>query len=165
MLELEIYIKKLEKVVDKLDVVKVVFLKQKKLVKECIFEEVIGKVKIWFYFEEQEKFLFGGKFYNNLLFCFVQEVGIFVYNKIYSVEKDNFGVEGVYKLEEFVECGVRYGMQKLKQGYCSYKLKFYWEVVKVEWVVFKVNVNFQYYKVLQENLQFISNFFFWFMQK
>ena len=38
-----------------------------------------------------------------------QEAGIFVHNKIHSVEKDNSGVEGAHKSEELAERGAKYG--------------------------------------------------------
>ena len=82
-----------------------------------------------------------------------QEAGIFVHNKIHSVEKDNSGAEGAHKSEELAERGARYGTRKFKQGYRSHKLKPYREAAKAEKAAFKANVNFQYHKVLQENPQ------------
>ena len=163
--ELETYIKKSEKAADKLDAAKAALPKQKKLVKERTFEEATGKAKTRLHFEEQEKPLPGGKPHNNPLSRPAQEAGIFVHNKIHSVEKDNSGVEGAHKSEELAERGARYGTQKLKQGYRSHKLKPYREAAKAERAAFKANVNFQYHKALQENPQLTSNPFSRFMQK
>ena len=163
--KLETYIKKSEKAADKLDAAKAALPKQKKLVKERTFEEATGKAKTRLHFEEQEKPLPGGKPHNNPLSRPAQEAGIFVHNKIHSVEKDNSGVEGAHKSEELAERGARYGTQKLKQGYRSHKLKPYREVAKAERAAFKANVNFQYHKALQENPQLTSNPFSRFMQK
>ena len=123
--ELETYIKKSEKAADKLDEAKAALPKQKKLVKERTFEEATGKAKTRLHFEEQEKPIPGGKPHNNPLSRPAQEAGIFVHNKIHSVEKDNSGVEGAHKSEELAERGARYGTRKLKQGYRSHKLKPY----------------------------------------
>ena len=163
--KLQPYIKKSEKAADKLDAAKAALPKQKKLVKERTFEETTGKAKTRLRFEEQEKPIPGGKAHSNPLSHPAQEAGIFVHNKIHSVEKDNSGVEGAHKSEELAERGARYGTRKLKQGYRSHKLKPYREAAKAEQAAFKANVNFQYHKALQENPQLTSNPFSRFMQK
>ena len=135
--KLQPYIKKSEKAADKLDAAKAALPKQKKLVKERTFEETTGKAKTRLRFEEQEKPIPGGKAHSNPLSHPAQEAGIFVHNKIHSVEKDNSGVEGAHKSEELAERGARYGTRKLKQGYRSHKLKPYWSWYgfnsRVEW--------------------------------
>lgn len=163
--ELETYIKKSEKAADRLDAAKAAIPKQKKLVKERTFDEATGKAKTRLYFEEQEKPIPGGKAHSNPLSRPAQEAGIFVHNKIHSVEKDNSGLEGAHKSEELAERGAKYGARKLKQGYRSHKLKPYREAAKAEKAAFKANVNFQYHKALQENPQLTSNPFSRFMQK
>lgn len=155
--ELETYIKKSEKAADRLDAAKAAIPKQKKLVKERTFDEAAGKAKTRLHFEEQEKPMPGGKAHSNPLSRPAQEAGIFVHNKIHSVEKDNSGAEGAHKSEELAERGARYGTRKFKQGYRSHKLKPYREAAKAEKAAFKANVNFQYHKVLQENPQLTSN--------
>ncbi|MCO7137641.1 CHAP domain-containing protein [[Clostridium] leptum] len=162
--ELERYIEKSNKAADRLDAAKAAIPKQKKLVKERTFEEAAGKAKTNLRFEEQEKPIPGGK-KGNPLSRPAQEAGIFVHNKIHSVEKDNSGVEGAHKSEELAERGAKYGARKLKQGYRSHKLKPYREAAKAEKAAFKANVNFQYHKALQENPQLTSNPFSRFMQK
>ena len=121
--ELETYIKKSEKAADRLDAAKAAIPKQKKLVKERTFDEAAGKAKTRLHFEEQEKPIPGGKAHSNPLSRPAQEAGIFVHNKIHSVEKDNSGAEGAHKSEELAERGARYGTRKFKQGYRSHKLK------------------------------------------
>ena len=155
--KLQPYIKKSEKAADKLDAAKAALPKQKKLVKERTFEETTGKAKTRLRFEEQEKPIPGGKAHSNPLSHPAQEAGIFVHNKIHSVEKDNSGVEGAHKSEELAERGARYGTRKLKQGYRSHKLKPYREAAKAEKAAFKANVDFQYHKTLHENPQLTSN--------
>ena len=163
--ELERYIEKSNKAADRLDAAKAAIPKQKKLVKERTFDEAAGKAKTRLRFEEQEKPIPGGKAHRNPLSRPAQEAGIFVHNKIHSVEKDNSGVEGAHKSEELAERGARYGTRKLKQGYRSHKLKPYREAEKAEQAAFKANVNFQYHKALQENPQLTSNPLSRFMQK
>ena len=163
--ELERYIEKSNKAADQLDAAKAAIPKQKKLVKERTFDEAAGKAKTRLRFEEQEKPIPGGKAHRNPLSRPAQEAGIFVHNKIHSVEKDNSGVEGAHKSEELAERGARYGTRKLKQGYRSHKLKPYREAAKAEQAAFKANVNFQYHKALQENPQLTSNPLSRFMQK
>ena len=163
--ELETYIKKSENAADRLDAVKTAIPKQKNLVKERTFEEAAGKAKTRLRFEEQEKPIPGGKAHRNPLSRPAQGAGIFVHNKIHSVEKDNCGVEGAHKSEELAERGAKYGVRKLKQGYRSHKLKTYREAAKAEKAAFKANVNFQYHKTLHDNPQFTSNPLSRFMQK
>ena len=162
--ELERYIEKSNKAADRLDAAKAAIPKQKKLVKERTFEEAAGKAKTRLHFEEQEKPIPGGK-KGNPLSRPAQEAGIFVHNKIHSVEKDNSGVEGAHKSEELAERGAKYGARKLKQGYRSHKLKPYREAAKAEKAAFKANVNFQYHKTLHDNPQLTSNPLSRFMQK
>ena len=163
--ELETYIKKSENAADRLDAVKTAIPKQKNLVKERTFDEAAGKAKTRLRFEEQEKPIPGGKAHRNPLSRPAQGAGIFVHNKIHSVEKDNCGVEGAHKSEELAERGAKYGVRKLKQGYRSHKFKTYREAAKAEKAAFKANVNFQYHKTLHDNPQFTSNPLSRFMQK
>ncbi len=88
--ELETYIKKSEKAADRLDAAKAAIPKQKKLVKERTFDEAAGKAKTRLHFEEQEKPIPSGKAHSNPLSRPAQEAGIFVHNKIHSVEKNRY---------------------------------------------------------------------------
>ena len=163
--ELERYIRKSDKAADRLDAAKAAIPKEKKLVRERTFDEATGKGKTRLHFEEQEKPIGKNKPHNNPLSRPAQEAGIFVHNKIHSVEKDNSGVEGAHKSEELAERGAKYGARKLKQGYRSHKLKPYREAANAEKAAFKANVNFQYHKTLRDNPQLTSNPLSRFMQK
>ena len=154
--ELEKYIRKSDKAADRLDKAKAAISKEKKLVKERTFDETTGKGKTRLHFEEQDKPP-GFKEKHNPLSRPAQEAGIFVHNKIHSVEKDNSGVEGAHKSEEAAERGLKYGARKIKQGYRSHKLKPYREAAKAEKAAFRANVDFQYHKTLHENPQLTSN--------
>ena len=154
--ELEKYIEKSNKAADRLDAAKATIPKKKKLTTERTFDEAAGKAKVRLHFEEQEKQpnIKGKK---NPLSRPAQEAGIFVHNKIHSVEKDNSGVEGAHKSEETAEKGAKYGARKFKQGYRSHKLKPYRKAAKAEKAAAKANVNFQYHKALHDNPQLTSN--------
>ena len=85
--ELEKYIKKSDKAADRLDAARAALPPKKK-----------SRLQ----FDKQETPpSFEGK--RNPLSCPAQEAGIFVHNKIHSVEKDNSGVEGAHKSEEAAE--------------------------------------------------------------
>ena len=155
--ELERYIEKSNRAADRLDAAKAAIPKQKKLVKERTFDEATGKAKTRLRFEEREKPMPGSKAYRNPLSRPAQEAGIFVHNKVHSVEKDNSGVEGAHKSEELAEKGVKYGARKVKQGYRSHKLKPYRKAAKAEKAAAKANVNFHYHKALHDNPQLTSN--------
>ena len=85
--ELERYIRKSDKAADRLDAAKAAIPKEKKLVRERTFDEATGKGKTRLHFEEQEKPIGKNKPHNNPLSRPAQEAGIFVHNKIHSVEK------------------------------------------------------------------------------
>ena len=155
--ELETYIQKSDKAADRVDAARAVLPKQQKLVKGRIYDEAAGKGKTRLHFEEREKPIPGGKSHKNPLSRPAQEAGVFVHNRIHSVEKDNAGVEGAHKAEELGERGARYGVRKIRQGYHSRKLKPYREAAKAEKAAFRANVNFQYQKALQSNPQLASN--------
>ena len=163
--ELEKYIRKSNEAADRLDAAKAAIPKEKKLVKERTFDEATGKAKTRLRFTEQEKPINGGKAHSNPLSRPAQEAGIFVHNKIHSVEKDNSGVEGAHKSEELAERGAKYGTRKIREGYRSHKLKPYREAAKTEKAAFKANVDFQYHKALHDNPQLSSNPLSRFMQK
>ena len=162
--ELETYIRKSDKAADRLDAAKAAIPKKKKLVKERTFDEATGKGKTRLHFEEREKPP-GFQEKHSPLSRPAQEAGIFVHNKIHSVEKDNSGVEGAHKSEELAERGAKYGARKLKEGYRSHKLKPYRAAAKAEKAAFKANVDFQYHKALHDNPQLFSNPLSRFMQK
>ena len=163
--ELERYIRKSDKAADRLDAAKAAIPKEKKLVKERTFDEATGKAKTRLRFTEQEKPINGGKAHPNPLSRPAQEAGIFVHNKIHSVEKDNSGVEGAHKSEELAEKGAKYGTRKIREGYRSHKLKPYRAAAKAEKAAEKANVNYLYHKTLHENPQLTSNPLSRFMQK
>ena len=64
-------------------------------------------------FEEWEKPPDYGTTHKNSLSRSVNEAGIFVHNKIHTVEKDNSAVEGAHKTEELAEKAARNSAQKL----------------------------------------------------
>ena len=154
--ELEKYIQKSDKAADRLDAAKAAIPKKKTLTTERTFDEATGKGKTRLRFEEKEKPMPGNP-HKNPLSRPAQEAGVFVHNKIHSVEKDNSGVEGAHKSEELAERGARYGTRKIKQGYHSHKLKPYRAAAKAEKAAFKANTNFQYHKTLADNPQLKSN--------
>ena len=164
--ELEKYIKKSDKAADKLDEARAKIPKEKKLVKERTFDEATGKGKTRLHFEEREKPIGKNKPHNNPLSRPVQEAGIFVHNKVHSVEKDNSGVEGAHKSEELAEKGAKFTVRKVREGYRSHKLKPYRAAAKAEKAAEKANANYLYQKALHDNPQIAaSNPFSRYMQK
>ena len=121
--ELEKAIRKSERAADRLDEARAAIPKKKALTKERTFDEAAGKGKTRLRFEEKEKPIPGGRQQHNPLSRPVQEVGVFVHNKIHSVEKDNSGVEGAHKSEELAERGIRAGARQVRKSRRSRKLK------------------------------------------
>ena len=83
---------KLKEITDRLDEARAAIPKKKALTKERTFDEAAGNGKTRLRFEEKEKPIPGGSQQHNPLSRPVQEVGVFVHNKIHSVEKDNSGL-------------------------------------------------------------------------
>ena len=154
--ELGKYIEKSDKAADRLDAARAAIPKEKKLVRERTFDEATGKGKTRLRFEEQDKSP-GLKEKHNPLSRPAQEAGIFVHNKVHSVEKDNSGVEGAHKSEEAAEKGLKYGARKVKEGYRSHKLKPYRAAARAEKAAEKANVNYLYQKALQDNPQIAAS--------
>ena len=154
--ELGKYIEKSDRAADRLDAARAAIPKEKKLVRERTFDEATGKGKTRLRFEEHDKPP-GFKEKHNPLSRPAQEAGIFVHNKVHSVEKDNSGVEGAHKSEEAAEKGLKYGARKVREGYRSHKLKPYRAAVKAERAAEKANVNYLYQKALQDNPQIAAS--------
>ena len=148
--ELAKYIRKSDKAADRLDAARDKITKQRKLIKERTYDEAAGKGKTRLRFEKQEKPAPNDKQHKNPLSRPVQEAGVFVHNKIHSVEKDNAGVEGAHKAEELGERGARYGARKIRQGYHSRKLKPYRKAAKAEKAAAKANVKVEYRKIWRD---------------
>ena len=163
--ELQKAIRKSERAADRLDEARAAIPKKKVLTKERTFDEAAGKGKTRLRFEEKEKPIPGSRQQHNPLSRPVQEVGVFVHNKIHSVEKDNSGVEGAHKSEELAERGIRAGARQVRKSRRSRKLKPYRAAAKAEKAAEKANVNYLYQKTLHENPQLTSNPLSRFMQK
>ena len=157
MPELQKAIRKSERAADRLDEARAAIPKKKVLTKERTFDEAAGKGKTRLRFEEKEKPLPGGRQQHNPLSRPVQEVGVFVHNKIHSVEKDNSGVEGAHKSEELAERGIRAGARQMRKSRRSRKLKPYRAAAKAEKAAFKANADFQYQKALHDNPQLAAS--------
>ena len=155
--ELQKAIRKSERAADRLDEARAAIPKKKVLTKERTFDEAAGKGKTRLRFEEKEKPIPGGRQQHNPLSRPMQEVGVFVHNKIHSVEKDNSGVEGAHKSEELAERGIRAGARQVRKSRRSRKLKPYRAAAKAEKAAFKANADFQYQKALHDNPQLASN--------
>ena len=155
--ELQKAIRKSERAADRLDEARAAIPKKKVLTKEPTFDEAAGKGKTRLRFEEKEKPIPGGRQQHNPLSRPVQEVGVFVHNKIHSVEKDNSGVEGAHKSEELAERGIRAGARQVRKSRRSRKLKPYRAAAKAEKAAFKTNADFQYQKALHDNPQLAAS--------
>ena len=155
--ELQKAIRKSERAADRLEEARAAIPKKKVLTKERTFDEAAGKGKTRLRFEEKEKPIPGGRQQHNLLSRPVQEVGVFVHNKIHSVEKDNSGVEGAHKSEELAERGIRAGARQVRKSRRSHKLKPYRAAAKAEKAAFKANADFQYQKALHDNPQLAAS--------
>lgn len=155
--ELQKAIRKSERAADRLDEARAAIPKKKVLTKERTFDEAAGKAKTRLRFEEKEKPIPGGRQQHNPLSRPMQEVGVFVHNKIHSVEKDNSGVEGAHKSEELAERGIRAGARQVRKSRRSRKLKPYRAAAKAEKAAFKANADFQYQKALHDNPQLAAS--------
>ena len=155
--ELQKAIRKSERAADRLDEARAAIPKKKVLTKERTFDEAAGKGKTRLRFEEKEKPIPGGRQQHNPLSRPVQEVGVFVHNKIHSVVKDNSGVEGAHKSEELAERGIRAGARQMRKSRRSRKLKPYRAAEKAEHKAVNANAEYHYQKVLHDNPEMLSS--------
>lgn len=164
--ELEKYIKRSDKAVDRYDKASAAIPKKNKLVKERTFDEATGKAKTRLHFEKQDKPPSNARGKHKSPLRPVAQAELYVHGKIHEVEKDNSGVESAHKTEELAESAAKSGVRKLKEGYHSHKLKPYRAAAKAEKTAIKANAEFKYQKALQNNPQIAaSNPFSRFMQK
>ncbi|MDL2258103.1 NlpC/P60 family protein [Oscillospiraceae bacterium OttesenSCG-928-G22] len=162
--ELQKAIRKSDKAADKLDVAREAVPKQKKLVRERVFDDVSGKGKTRLRFKETEKPL-NTKAKLNPLSRPVQEVGAQLHGKIREVEHENVGVEGGHAVERVGEKVASKGYRLVKGGIRRHKLKPYRAAAKAEQSAIKANTNYLYQKALHDNPQLASNPLSRFMQK
>lgn len=156
--ELDPYIRKAEKAAGKLDRAQAAVPKKKKIARQRTFDEVSGKAKTKLTFEETEKPIGKGKSVPaGALSLPAKEVGIFVHNKIHSVEKENVGVEGAHKTEKAAERLSQVSRRAILRGNRSRKLKPYRAAAKAEKAATKANADFLYQKALHDNPQLASN--------
>lgn len=162
--ELQEFIHKSDKAADRLDTARENIPKKKKLVRERTFDEALGKGKSRLRFEETEK-LVNGKMKPNPLSRPVQEVGTQLHGKIREVEKENVGVEGGHRMEQFGEKAAGKGYRFTKDSIRRHKLKPYRAVAKAERASLKADTNYLYRKALHDNPQLASNPMSRFLQK
>ena len=156
--ELTPYVKKAEKAADKLEKAQAAVPKKKKIVRQRTFDEVSGKAKTKLHFEEVEKPIGKGKALSaGALSLPAKEVGVFVHNKIHSVEKENVGVEGAHKTEKAAERLSQVSRRAIRRNSHSRKLKPYRAAAKAEKAATKANADFLYQKALHDNPQLASN--------
>ena len=156
--ELDPYIRKAEKAAGKLDRAQATVPKKKKIVRQRTFDEVSGKAKTKLTFEETEKPIGKGKnIPAGALSLPAKEVGVFVHNKIHSVEKENVGVEGAHKTEKAAERLSQVSRRAIRRSSRSRKLKPYRAAAKAEKAATKANADFLYQKALHDNPQLASN--------
>lgn len=155
--ELERYIRKAEKAADRAERAQAAVPKQRKLVAERVYDEAKGKSKTRLRFEESEKPISPKTNTGAVIARPAQEAGIYVHNKIHSVEKENVGVEGAHKSEKAAERVVKQGGRQTRHSVRSRKLKPYRAAAKAEKTATKANTDYLYHKVLYENPQLTSN--------
>lgn len=154
--ELDPYIRKAEKAADKLEKAQTAVPKKKKLVRQRTFDKASGKAKTKLTFEETERPIGKGPPVEALSLP-AKQVGVFVHNKIHSVEKGNVGVEGAHKTEKVTERLSHVSRRAIRRSSRSRKLKPYRAAAKAEKAATKANADFLYQKALRDNPQLASN--------
>lgn len=152
---LDRYIRKSDKVADRLNTARANIPKQHKPVIKRTFDEPTGKSKVRLQFEQTNKKP-SGKLKGNAFDRPMREANNAVHSEIHKVESENAGVEGAHKAEELAERAGGYAARKLKQGYRSHKMKPYRAAAKAEEKATKANVNALYQRHLRDNPQFAN---------
>lgn len=150
--ELKKVIEKADKKADKLDKAEAKIPKKTVKRKERVVGED-GKVSVKLHFEEVDKKKPTSKLTHSLTDAPLNTVLATAHREVRDSEEDNVGVEGVHKLEQVAEGGVR----TLDSAHRSHKLKPYREAAYAEKAADKANLKALNKQAQHNNPQFSSN--------
>lgn len=146
--DMQKYIRKSDKLADKLDKAREKIPHQHTVSKQRIYDEASKKSKTRLHMEPVEKP--APKLKPNPMNRPAQEIGLAVHGKIHEVEHDNVGVESGHKGEELAE---RQMEKAIRKGMERHKLKPYRAASKAEQKALKANAEYFYQKSLRDNPQ------------
>lgn len=147
---LQKYIRRSDKVADKLDAAKAAIPTRKVIKTERVFDEAAGRCKTRLTFEEVEKRP-NGKLRQNPLSRPIQEIGLAAHNEVHKVEQENVGVEAGHKGEELAERGAAYAGSKTRAAIRHHRMKPWRNAVRAERAAAMANADFLYQKALHDD--------------
>ena len=135
---------------DKLDAAKESIPKQRKKVRQRIYDEASGMAKTVSVYQEIDRPP-NTKLRHDPLRMPLRRLEQEIHNEVHKVEQENVGVEAGHKGEELAERGLRLGEHGIRQAVEHQKRKPWRDVEKAQQDFDRVNAEFTYQKAVQEN--------------
>ena len=135
---------------DRLDAAKENIPKQRKKVRQRIYDEATGKAKTVSVYQAVDRPP-NAKLRHDPLRMPLQRLEQEIHNEVHKVEQENVGVEAGHKGEEMAERGLRLGERGMRQAIEHQRQKPWRDVEKAQRAFDHTNAEFTYQKAVQEN--------------
>ena len=141
---------------DRLDTAKENIPKQRRKVRQRIYEEATGRAKTVSVYQEVDRPP-NTKLRHDPLRMPLQRLEQEIHSEVHKVEQENVGVEAGHKGEELAERGLQLGERGVRQAVEHQHQKPWRDVEKAQRVFDQANTEFTYQKAVQENPNIVSS--------
>ena len=135
---------------DRMDAAKENIPKQRRKVRQRIYDEATGRAKTVSVYQEVDRPP-NTKLRHDPLRMPLQRLGQEIHSQVHKVEQENVGVEAGHKGEELAERGLRLGEHGIRQAIEHQRQKPWRDVEKAQRAFDQANAKFTYQKAVQEN--------------
>ncbi len=135
---------------DKLDAAKENIPKQRRKVRQRVYDEAAGRAKTVFTYQEVDRPP-NTKLRHDPLRMPLQRLEQEIHSEVHKVEQENVGVEAGHKGEELAERGLRLVEDGIRQAVEHQRQKPWQDVENAQRAFDRVNAEFAYQKAVQEN--------------
>ena len=141
---------------DRLDAVKENIPKQRRKVRQRVYDEAAGRAKTVFVYQEADRPP-NTKLRHDPLRMPLQRLEQEIHNEVHKVEQENVGVEAGHKGEELAERGLQLGEHGVRRAIEHQRQKPWRDVEKAQRAFDRTNADFTYQKAVQENPNIASS--------
>lgn len=141
---------------DKLDAAKENIPKQRKKVRQRIYDEATGRAKTVSVYQEVDRPP-NTKLRHDPLRMPLQRLEQEIHSEVHKVEQENVGVEAGHKGEELAERGLQLGEHGVRRAIEHQRQKPWRDVEKAQRAFDRTNADFTYQKAVQENPNIASS--------
>lgn len=142
---------------DKLDAAKENIPKQRKKVRQRIYDEATGRAKTVSVYQEVDRPP-NTKLRHDPLRMPLQRLEQEIHSEVHKVEQENVGVEAGHKGEELAERGLQLGEHGVRRAIEHQRQKPWRDVEKAQRAFDRTNADFTYQKAVQENPNILYKF-------